>query len=238
MPKTLPQPTTLLVKLHGQGSRLIELTHETLTIGRKADNVLAIEDPAVSGHHARIVKVQAVFFLEDLMSTNGTAINGRPITRHQLHDADVITIGRHRLIFQEYATASTAPPAPFVDLGRTMVLRTADPAPDGPTLIAKVLIVSGKTERWEYPLTKQINVIGSQDGSAIRLTGWFAPKSAAMIARRGHSYSISPSQGGKSLLVNGMEVVGQQDLKDGDQIEVAGVTLRFSLLSQAKNTAR
>ena len=67
MPKTLPQPATLLVKLHGQDSRHIELTNETLTIGRKADNTLAIEDPAVSGHHARIVKVQAVFFLEDLM---------------------------------------------------------------------------------------------------------------------------------------------------------------------------
>ena len=81
MPETLPQPAKLLVKLHGKGSRHIELTHETLTIGRKADNTLAIEDPAVSGHHARIVKVQAVFFLEDLKSTNGTAINGRLITR-------------------------------------------------------------------------------------------------------------------------------------------------------------
>jgi len=238
MPETLPQPATLLVKLHGQGSRHIELTHETLTIGRKADNTLAIEDPAVSGHHARIVKVQAVFFLEDLMSTNGTAINGRPITRHQLRDADVITIGQHRLVFQENATASTAAPAPFVDLDRTTVLRGTDRTPDGPTLTAKVLIIAGKTDRLEYPLTKQVNVIGSQDGAVIRLTGWFAPKSAATIARRGHSYSISPSQGTKSPLVNGTDVVGQQDLKDGDQIEVAGVKLTFCMLSGTKNTSR
>jgi pSer/pThr/pTyr-binding forkhead associated (FHA) protein len=238
MPETLPQPATLLVKLHGQGSRHIELTHETLTIGRKADNTLAIEDPAVSGHHARIVKVQAVFFLEDLMSTNGTAINGRPITRHQLRDADVITIGQHRLVFQENVTASTAAAAPFVDLDRTTVLRGTDRTPDGPTLTAKVLIVAGKTDRLEYPLTKQVNVIGSQDGAVIRLTGWFAPKSAATIARRGHSYSISPSQGAKSLLVNGTDVVGQQDLKDGDQIEVAGVKLTFCMLSGTKNTSR
>ena len=238
MPETLPQPATLLVKLHGQGSRHIELTHETLTIGRKVDNTLAIEDPAVSGHHARIVKVQAVFFLEDLMSTNGTAINGRPITRHQLRDADVITIGQHRIVFQENVTASTAAPAPFVDLDRTTVLRGTDRTPDGPTLTAKVLIVAGKTDRLEYPLTKQVNVIGSQDGAVIRLTGWFAPKSAATIARRGHSYSISPSQGVKSLLVNGTDIVGQQDLKDGDQIEVAGVKLTFCVLSGTKNTSR
>jgi pSer/pThr/pTyr-binding forkhead associated (FHA) protein len=238
MPEILPQPATLLVKLHGQGSRHIELTLETLTIGRKADNTLAIEDPAVSGHHARIVKIQAVFFLEDLMSTNGTAINGRPITRHQLRDADVITIGQHRLVFQENATASTAAPAPFVDLDRTTVLRGTDRTPDGPTLTAKVLIVAGKTDRLEYPLTKPMNVIGSQDGAVIRLTGWFAPKSAATIARRGHSYSISPSQSAKSLRVNGTDVVGQQELRDGDKIEVAGVKLTFCLLSGTKSTAR
>jgi pSer/pThr/pTyr-binding forkhead associated (FHA) protein len=238
MPETLPQPAKLLVKLLGKGSQHIELTLETLTIGRKADNTLMIEDPAVSGHHARIVKIQAVFFLEDLNSTNGTAINGRPITRHQLRDADVITIGQHRLIFQENAAVSTETPASFVDLDRTTVLRGTDRTPDGPTLTAKVQIVAGKTDRLEYPLTKQVNVIGSQDGAVIRLTGWFAPKSAATIARRGHNYSISPSQGTKSLRVNGTDVVGQQELKDGDQIDVAGVKLTFCVLSDTKNTSR
>ena len=236
MPETLPQAVTLLVKLHGKGARHIDLTHETLTIGRKTDNTLAIEDPAVSGHHARIVKIQAVFFLEDLKSTNGTAINGEPIARRQLRDGDLITIGQHQLVFQENAVAGTIEPPPFVGMDRTTVLRATGHTPDGPTLTAKVLIVAGKTDRLEYPLTKQVNVIGSQDGAVIRLTGWFAPKSAATIARRGHSYSISPSQGAKSLRVNGTEVVGQQDLKDGDHIEVAGVTLRFSLLSGTKNT--
>ena len=119
-----------------------------------------------------------------------------------------------------------------------MVLRGADPTPGRPMLAAKVLILAGKTERGEYPLTKHVNIIGSQDGSAIRLTGWFAPKSAATIARRGDSYSISPSQSAKSLLVNGTEVVGQQDLKDGDQIEVAGVTLRFCMHAETKDTLR
>jgi pSer/pThr/pTyr-binding forkhead associated (FHA) protein len=123
MPETLMQPAKLLVKLHGKGSRQIDLTPEIFTIGRKTDNTLSIEDPAVSGHHAQIVKVQSVFFLEDLKSTNGTAVNGQPITRHQLRDADVITIGQHRLVFQENMTTSTTTPASSVDLDRTMVLR-------------------------------------------------------------------------------------------------------------------
>ena len=39
-------------------------------------------------------------------------------------------------------------------------------------------------------------------------------------------------------LVNGMDVVGQQDLKDGDQIELAGVTLRFCVHAESKNNPR
>lgn len=238
MPETLSQPATLLVKLHGKGSRHVELTLETFTIGRKTDNTLVIEDPAVSGHHARIVKVQAVFFLEDLNSTNGTAINGQPITRHQLRDADVIAIGQHRLVFQENTQAGVETPASLVDLDRTTVIRRSDRTPDAPALAAKVLVTAGKTDRTEYSLTKQVNIIGSQEEAVIRLTGWFAPKSAATIARRGPSYYISPSKNAKALLVNDTEVVGQQDLKDGDQIEVAGVKLTFCLLSGNKNTSR
>ena len=70
------------------------------------------------------------------------------------------------------------------------------------------------------------------------MTGWFAPKSAARIAQRGQSYAISPSQGTKSLLVNGTNVVGQQVLKNGDQIDVAGVQLTFYLLSGSKQAVR
>ena len=54
------------------------------------------------------------------------------------------------------------------------------------------------------------------------------------IARRGQSYSISPSRDAKYLLVNGTDVAGQQELKDGDQIEAAGVKLTFCILSGTK----
>ena len=172
------------------------------------------------------------------MSTNGTAINGRPITRQQLHDTDVITIGRHRLVFQEVTAAVTLIPTPFVDLNRTMVLKRTDPTPNEPTLIATVYVTAGKTDRPEYSLMKQVNIIGSHDGSAIRLTGWFAPKTAATIARRGRNYSISHAQSTKPLLINGVQIMGQHDLKDGDHIEVAGVTLRFSVSSETNGTTR
>ncbi len=38
-------------------------------------------------------------FLEDLGSTNGTLVNGKPIAKHFLRDGDLIDIGRHKLLY-------------------------------------------------------------------------------------------------------------------------------------------
>jgi pSer/pThr/pTyr-binding forkhead associated (FHA) protein len=216
----------LLVKLHGQGSRSVELERDCFTIGRKPDNDLLIDDHTVSSHHAKIIRVQSVYFLEDLNSTNGTALNGQAIERAQLHDADVITIGQHRIIFQDSGTVSTRVSSSALELDQTMAISSKS-MQDGPSITARILVTGGKTDRLEYHLTKPSNLIGSQDDAAIRLTGWFAPKTAAWISGRGGGFTISPSQRNKPLLVNGKPVTVQQQLKDGDVIEVAGVSMTF-----------
>ena len=229
MGDTVTIPAKLLVKLHVQGSRSIDLTEDSFAIGRKSDNDLSIDDHTVSSRHAKIVRVQSVYFIEDLKSTNGTAVNGKPVERAQLHDADVITIGQHRLIFQDTAPSSVAStPAPS-DLDQTIVM-SGKPLFAVPSITAKILITAGKTDRLEYHLTKTANLIGSQDGAAIQLTGWFAPKSAALISSRGSVFTISPSQGTKRLMVNGKTVSAQQPLKNGDVIDVAGVSMSFYII--------
>jgi pSer/pThr/pTyr-binding forkhead associated (FHA) protein len=224
----------LLVKLQGQGSRTIEIPNGSFTIGRKASNDLTIDDHTVSGQHARIVKVQSVYFLEDLNSTNGTSVNGKRIERHQLRDADVITIGQHRIIFQEPIMVNDQAPSVSMNLDQTMVINTTGATASALTAQAKILVTDGKTDQLEYQLTKPVSLIGSQEGAAIRLTGWFAPKSAAQIFNRGGAYFVSLSQGGRHLFVNGKEVSGQQQLKNGDVIQVAGIALTFYLLPSGK----
>jgi len=224
--------TKILVKLQGQGSRTIDIARETFTIGRKTDNDLSIDDHTVSGRHARIVRVQSVYFLEDRKSTNGTFLNGKPIERAQLRDADIVTIGQHRIIFQDSAPALAIASPASTDLEQTMAISGRNVRAGQSTTTAKVLVTAGKTERLEYHLTKPSTLIGSQEGAAIQLTGWFAPKSAALISNRSGVYSISPSQGTKKLLINGKDISGQQQLKDGDLIEVAGVSMTFYLVPQ------
>jgi pSer/pThr/pTyr-binding forkhead associated (FHA) protein len=227
----LTDSAKLLVKLHGQGSRSIDLTANSFTVGRKPDNDLPIDDHTVSSHHAKIVRVQSVYFLEDLKSTNGTAVNGKPVERAQLRDADVITIGQHRIIFQDSSSSAVTSASASSDLDQTLPISGTHLSP-APSITAKVVITSGKTDRLEYHLTKTANLIGSQEGAAIRLTGWFAPKAVALISGRGSSFTISASEG-KRVLVNGRDVSARQTLKDGDVIEVAGVSMTF-YVSQPK----
>lgn len=232
MPEIMTQGPRLIVKYQGTVIRELELKEAQLTIGRKGDNDLSIEDPAVSGHHARIVKIQSVFFVEDLHSTNGTFINNKPVDRYQLQDTDVIMIGNHRLLFQDVVKPDMVPAwSPAGDADETMVLKGLKPRdmPSRAPTCATLKIVSGRTDRSEYQLSQQLTVIGSEEGAAVKLQGWFAPKVAAMIGRRGEGYYICAIRDGKKVVVNDVVVKEQTDLNDGDRIGAAGVTMYFSL---------
>lgn len=231
MSQNHPQPPTLLVKAPQGGTKEIQISHAPFTIGRKSDNDLCLEDSAVSGRHARIVKVQEVLFLEDLSSTNGTFVNEQKIDRRQLQDADSIRIGTHRLIFREHRPAQVETPAacaiPLTDKTVVVSGQPAGERPAGEQKVGLVEILSGKTDQPQYHLTKHVSLIGAQDDAVITLTGWFAPKTAAVISRRGDGYVVSQTESGKRILVNGRPVQGEHTLKHGDVVEVAGITMRF-----------
>ena len=236
-----PAPPVLLVKAPQGGTREYEMTRTPFTIGRKQDNDLCLDDPAVSGHHARIVQIQEVLFLEDLKSTNGSFVNEQKIDRRQLQDADSLRFGAHRVIFRDKqvpaAERATAGEAPLTD--RTIVVSSASGT--GPSTPARAVgiveILSGKTDRPQYALTKHVSLIGAQDDAVITLTGWFAPNSAAVISRRGEAYVISQTESGKRILVNGRPIQREHALRQGDVMEVAGITMRFVLRDERSHAA-
>lgn len=86
------------------------LSRGTTTIGRRVENDIRLDDPTVSGRHAQIVWVYDAPYLQDLGSTNGSFVNEQRVGRQELHDGDVIRIGRQAL---EYLSAGmAAQPAP------------------------------------------------------------------------------------------------------------------------------
>lgn len=234
------RPTFLVRPPHG-ATREYEMTRTPFTIGRKPDNDLCLEDPAVSAHHARIVQVQEVLFLEDLGSTNGSFVNEQKIDRRQLQDADSIRLGSHRLIFRDKPVSAAEPAiAGEVLVADKTIVVTSPSGGESPAPACKVGVVeilSGKTDRSHYPLTRHVSLIGAQDDAVITLTGWFAPKTAAMISRRGETYLVSQTESGKRIVVNGRPVQREHALRHGDVVEVAGITMRFVLRDERSHAA-
>ena len=225
-----------------------------VSIGRLPDNMVVIDNAAVSGRHARVYKEDHHYVLEDLKSTNGTFVNDKPIARHTLLEGDVVLIGKHSLVFtqkggeQEQDAAGKAEFVPEIggtmvldtekhksllaglDQGRASQMHSVIPKTDmRPAARAGSLkVISGKADQSEYPLASVTTVIGKADNAQIRTKGWFKPKVSAAIARKGQGYTVTPT--GAKVFVNGSLLSGRHELIDGDMIEVSGLTLEFKLV--------
>ncbi len=101
----------LLVRTEGD-TGIVHLLRRTTTIGRTPDNDLCIDAEFISRHHAVVLVSTSGTVLEDLNSTNGVYVNGVRVTRQQLSDGDLVTIGKtgFRYILKPPAEAAASPP--------------------------------------------------------------------------------------------------------------------------------
>jgi hypothetical protein len=67
------------------------------TIGRDVNNAIVVDDQFVSAEHAILTFRGRAWYVEDLESTNGTFVNGAPVTEvTPLGYGDVIQVGQVR----------------------------------------------------------------------------------------------------------------------------------------------
>ena len=233
------------------------LSQGVVTIGRLPDNLIQVDNLAVSGHHAKIYWDVDHYVLEDNNSLNGTFVNNRRISKAVLKDGDEVLIGKHTVAFKDerHPEASGKPTvertvAVVPTLEATVVLDTRKakemlarqaPTPPSPAPAASVpapapardrigvlTVMSGKTDQSQYVLTGKLNVIGKSDMASIKLRGWFAPKVAAVINHRDGKYFIAASETNIKVKVNDERIAGQHELGDGDVVEVHRVKMTFS----------
>jgi hypothetical protein len=68
---------------------------DPLLIGRSARSDITLEDDWVSAEHLRLRRLQGAWLAEDLGSTNGTRLNGRPLKgAARVRAGDVLDLGR------------------------------------------------------------------------------------------------------------------------------------------------
>jgi pSer/pThr/pTyr-binding forkhead associated (FHA) protein len=215
---------------------------QAVTIGRLPDNDIVVDNAAVSGRHAKVYKQGDKYVIEDLQSTNGTFISGQRVGSQALKDGDTITIGKHTILFDRAGGEAPVNPGLKTDflpeLGGTMMLDTerhrellgasepkAKAGPGTAIRVGTLTVVDGRADQTSYTLSSHTSMIGKADTCLIRLKGWFKPKTALAIARKGDGYSATPL-GGKTR-INGEKLSGRRDLEEGDVLEVSGLTLEF-----------
>ena len=244
----------LVLSMNGVVQGEYELAKERLTIGRKPENDIPIDNLAVSGKHALVITILDDSFLEDLGSTNGTYVNGKLIKKHALKDGDVIAIGKHELKYvNEHATADDD------EFEKTMIIKpgsasaavaaaqAAEKAGAGPIAAAKPAPTGAATAAAAgaapapgaaMPLGRLTVLNGPIAGKELELTKALVTlgkpgTQVAVISRRPQGYFLthieSDGDGKRYPLVNG-EPIGPKayQLKDSDLIELAGIKMEFS----------
>ncbi len=218
----------LLLLLDGVVLRHTSLNKERTTIGRRQANDLVIDNLGVSGEHAVISRRGEDYYLEDLNSTNGTIVNGEPITKHILQFGDSIEIGKYELRFVADSASGAngdvadadMPTSPGLQLGlapSTVPARPSDrPAMAASSQRARLRILFGAKAGRELELKRALTKLGR--------TGY----QVVVVTRRPTGYFISHVEGDVFPTVNGRDIGSAAHiLKNGDLIEVAGVTMEF-----------
>jgi len=237
----------LVLNLNGAVQGEFPLDKERITIGRKPDNDIQIDNLAVSGKHALIITILDDSFLEDLGSTNGTYVNGKLIKKHALKNGDVVAIGKHELKYiNEHASADDD------DFEKTMIIRpgsasaavaaakaaanagvapvaaTNTPTPAATAAsssmpLAKLQVLNGPIAGKELVLTKALITLG-KPGVQV-----------AVISRRPQGYFLTHIESNGSShqypVVNGEEIGSKAyALQNDDIIELASIKMEFSMV--------
>jgi pSer/pThr/pTyr-binding forkhead associated (FHA) protein len=93
-----------------------------ITIGRHQDNTIILDNPRVSGYHARIDKTGSAYILTDLQSTNGTFVNNQNVVSQKLRHGDRISIGEHFLLFVGTEKAKVEAERENIPLNQTVII--------------------------------------------------------------------------------------------------------------------
>ena len=236
----------LLLKFNAAVIKEIPFDKDSFSVGRKPDNDIVIDNPAISGHHCKLSKQGGTIFVEDLESTNGTFVNEKRIKKAGLKHNDIVGLAKHALVFVDEAEApAAAAPAPKETKqgDATMVMSPGQQARLVASATQQAKAPSAEKSGWlrmlkgvvgapEYELKGMSTYIGKSDRVQIQIKGaglfGSAPEVAASIHRKPEGYVLVAVTDGYPV-VNGSKVTGSVILKEGDLIDCGSTTMQFEM---------
>ena len=231
---------TLVISIDGAVIKEVQLTKERTTLGRRPFNDIVIENLAVSGEHAVLIKDGNKVCIEDLRSTNGTFVNGLAIQTQELVHGDLLDIGRYKIRFLVSSLSGIA--AVPAD-GKTLAHISEDVDSD----YARLATPSGFGEVSSFASTIQgsVSALPERHARIRMLTGSLAGKEVSLykvvttlgkpgvaiasITQKPHGFVLTQLEGESAALKLNGQVVGPLSvpLLHGDTVELAGSTMQF-----------
>jgi len=197
--KERPPAPKITLTVGGVVRQEVPIVQQRTTIGRRPYNAVVIDDLSVSGEHAVLLVTTEGVVIEDLGSTNGTAVNSQQVQRQLLRHGDLIEIGNCTIYFLE-GDKENSLPAPLA------------PVP------ARLRVVNGAAAGRESSLHKPVTTFGSP-GKAMaavsrRQSGFILShvSGANVLALNGTPVTTEPVP-----------------LNHGDRITLAGIEVEFLL---------
>jgi signal transduction histidine kinase len=127
-----------------QGSRF-HLEEAVHSIGRTQSHSIRLHDTEVSRNHAELVRRGNSYTVRDLGSSNGTFVNGRLVTEHELANGDQVQVGRSLLLYTGFLDDRVEDAAAKVD-----IIPLAGEEDDGSRIVASLSQTTGGSE-WLMP---------------------------------------------------------------------------------------
>jgi pSer/pThr/pTyr-binding forkhead associated (FHA) protein len=191
---------------------VVPLLRDEVTIGREQGNTIRLTERNVSRSHARLLRRNGSYVVEDLGSYNGVTVNGERIdAKAKLASGDQLGIGDYDLAFQSdvAATANTMPsPKP-----------KSQPPP-------RLVVLNEPAAGAEFTLTKPALRIGRDE----RLDIWINHKSIshehAEVQIADGKVTVFDLQSANGMRVNGVGA-SRAILESGDVLELGEVRFRF-----------
>lgn len=216
---------------------------KTITIGRRSDNDVVIDNLGVSGCHAKIELQNEGVLLTDLESTNGSLVNEKTVSSQKLKKGDVITIGKHTLIFsfdeerfrsEDKVWGMDETVVMDTESCRSMLAGTPTDLPPkkhDESLGTLSFLDGGKGE---IILSKKFIKIGKNASSDILARGFLVSQTAATISKRVNGYYLSNAGGIIKPKVNGKKIDDSIRLNELDIIKIGSAKMQFNLKSTSK----
>ncbi len=199
---------------------VVPLIRDVVSIGRKEGNTIRLTERNVSRYHARVIRQEDAFLIEDLGSLVGTKVNSELLKS----ESAAVSIG-DKISIGDYSLSIRTDVSSDVPLGRQM--GPGDEAGIGRvTPHARLVMLTDPEPGREIELTADLYVLGRSEEANCRVQDSSISRAHARIDLDAGEWTISDLDSINGITINGIKK-DDYVLKAGDIVQLGSVQFRF-----------